>query len=696
MASLPISLTNASLSSVAAGGGSSAPGQPAPVAPVPGFIGAASPTLRGATKQALLKMLSLDAAVSGDADPRAGPAPVAVPTQWKVLVLDAVGRDVISPVLSVADLRDAGVTVHMSLHAPRQAIPDVPAVYFVDPTPAAIVRIAEDMAAALYDAFYLNFTSPLPRALLEDLAQRLVASQSAPLVARVCDAYLPFRVLEDHLFSLASPNALVTLASPRSAEHEITQLVDHLAAGLLGVCITLGVVPYVRFPKGNAAEMLARRVEAKLRDAIHHNAQSALFDPDAPRPTLLVLDRAADFATPLAHSWLYAPLVHDALDFKLNRITCPVDGAKRVFDIDASADFFWRACAGTPFPDATDRVNAELAAYKRDAAELLSATGATSIEEMDSSAAAAGALNAKQLKSAITQVPALTARKRTLDAHMHVATALMAAIQARKLDVLYETEQKPARGPVLDLLRDKSLAADDAARLALVYLVSVVSAAAAGSGGAEANAAALAECDEVARIVAAVHPDAKDALNALAYFRAQTALHATTTSAGANPSAAANASAATPGSRAAGDLLNRFGRLTESLAQAGTLGGAVETLVGGVKSLVLGRAPYAVRRVEAVLDGTSGDDLVTLDPRVSRANRAGAGSGAATQTPRGAGTAGCIVFVVGGASYLEFHQLMDVARSRKRPVMYGGSDVLSPAAVLAQLAELGSLAAASS
>lgn len=39
--------------------------------------------------------------------------PMASNAEWKVLIFDAFGRDVISSVLRVNDLRENGVTVHM-------------------------------------------------------------------------------------------------------------------------------------------------------------------------------------------------------------------------------------------------------------------------------------------------------------------------------------------------------------------------------------------------------------------------------------------------------------------------------------------------------------------------------------------------------------------------------------------------------
>lgn len=88
----------------------------------------------------------------------------------------------------------------------------------------------------------------------------------------------------------------------------------------------VGSVPIIRSPKGNAAEMVAQKLDKKLRENLF-DARNNLFLTETQsgnfnfqRPLLIILDRNVDMATPLHHTWTYQALAHDLLDLTLNRV----------------------------------------------------------------------------------------------------------------------------------------------------------------------------------------------------------------------------------------------------------------------------------------------------------------------------------------------------------------------------------------
>jgi len=94
------------------------------------------------------------------------------------------------------------------LHSDRDSIPDVPAVYFVLPTEENITRIGQDLQKNLYDAYHLNFTSPISRQRLEDLAELALQANCVNQIQKVYDQYLNFISLEDDLFILRQSEAI--------------------------------------------------------------------------------------------------------------------------------------------------------------------------------------------------------------------------------------------------------------------------------------------------------------------------------------------------------------------------------------------------------------------------------------------------------------------------------------------------------
>ena len=88
------------------------------------------------------------------------------------------------------------------LHTDREAIPDVPAVYFVLPTEENLNRIGQDLHKNLYDYYHLNFINPISREKLEDLASLALHANSVSQIQKVFDQYLNFISLEDDMFIL--------------------------------------------------------------------------------------------------------------------------------------------------------------------------------------------------------------------------------------------------------------------------------------------------------------------------------------------------------------------------------------------------------------------------------------------------------------------------------------------------------------
>lgn len=381
-------------------------------------------TLREKQIAALKQMLSLNQAQAK--------AKAAEPV-WKILIYDRFGQDIISPLISVRELRELGVTLHVQLHSDRDGIPDVPAVYFVLPTEENLGRIGQDFQNNLYDFYHLNFISPISRERLEDLAAFALQANAVSQIQKVYDQYLNFISLEDDMFILRQQSqdavSYYTINRGDIKDSEMENVIDTLVDSLFSVFATLGTVPVIRSPRGNAAEMLAEKLDKKLRENLR-DTRNSLFLMDATqtgnfsfqRPLLIILDRNVDMATPLHHTWTYQALAHDVLDLSLNRViveesagSTPSGGARaktKACQLDPT-DKFWMAHKGSPFPTVAEAIQEELEQYRSSEEEVKRLKKSMGIETESEAAFSMVSDNTAKLTSAVNSLPQLLEKKTT-------------------------------------------------------------------------------------------------------------------------------------------------------------------------------------------------------------------------------------------------------------------------------------------
>lgn len=259
---------------------------------------------------------------------------------------------------------------------------------------------------------------------------------------------------------------------------------------LFSVFVTLGNVPIIRSPKGNAAEMVAKKLDKKLREnladarnnLLHTDTQSGNFNFQ--RPLLIILDRNVDMATPLHHTWTYQALAHDLLNLNLNRVvieeTKATGGTRakdRVCELDTK-DKFWLSHKGSPFPTVAEAIQEELEHYRSSEEEVKKLKTSMGIDGENDIALSMVSDNTAKITSAVNSLPQLLEKKRLIDMHTSLATSLLNAIKSRKLDTFFELEEKimsksqALDKTIYDLISDPETGTpEDKTRLFIIYFI---------------------------------------------------------------------------------------------------------------------------------------------------------------------------------------------------------------------------------
>lgn len=341
--------------------------------------------LRTLQKQRLIKMLRPE-------DP-----------PFKILILDARTQEILSPILKISDLRNAGVTAHFLLSATRSHIKEVPAFYFL----SSIDGLEKDLNRDLYGSYYFNSAFSFKRHELEQIASFASGNQIAGKVQSVYDQFIDFVALQEDLFSLNMKDSFINRHDDKYLRKTI--------AGLFSVFYTLNEIPFIV----SQDRELGKGLEQKIKN-------TKIIKGSIKKPLLIILNRDFDMHTPTKHVMGYIELIHDLFNIKLNK----ADGV----NLDPDSDFY-KENIHLDFPSVAETVDKELHAYRKELA-------LRSLNEKSDKA---------QIQAALEKAPHLQKKNDIVNSNLTLCSKILEEIKNRKLDDFYHMECNFDQSQLMDL-----------------------------------------------------------------------------------------------------------------------------------------------------------------------------------------------------------------------------------------------------
>lgn len=599
---------------------------------------------------------------------------------WKFLIYDTIGQNILAPLFSVEDLKNHNVTSHLLIHSQRDPVPDVSAVYFVMPNDENVERICEDISNNTYDYYYLNFISTLPRSKMELIVEAALLANATSNIRKIYDQYLNFIALEDDLFVLRESQkhmiSFHAINRSEASEREISTTIDYVVDCLFSVFETLNTIPIIRSPRGGSAELVADKLAKRMSEALR-DSRSSLFDSKESRsgssigltfqrPLLCIVDRTMDMSTPLHHTWTYQALIHDILNTELNKVRVTetskdkLKPTTQVFDLNPS-DKFWREQRGTPFPQVAEAVQRELDEYKNREDEIknpigIKADGTETENDL--------LLETKKISEAISSVKELREHKRVIAMHTTIAHSVLDEIKSRKLDNFFEIEEKIMNRNLIDRVTlDEMLANPDYGQPSDKYRLFLISYICDNPNLSEE------ETEKYVNVLEGLGCKR----TAFEYVKRWKTF------------SKVNVASLQSSLQSSGGVLKTASMFSKLMSQGS------QFVMEGVKNLVLKEHLLPLTMIiDALMDSSKPNSEASsytyLDPK----------SPPRSTLTRKKTFQNAIVFVVGGGNYIEYQNLIDYQKSRskglaneQRSIIYGSTELTNAGEFLRQLCMLG-------
>ncbi|KAI3787371.1 hypothetical protein L1987_41800 [Smallanthus sonchifolius] len=363
-------------------------------------------------------------------------------SSWKVLIMDKVTMKVMSASCKMADITDQGVSLVEQLFKRREPMPNMEAVYYIQPSKENLIMFMSDMSGRepLYKKAFVFFSSPIPK----DFVSRIKGDSSVvPRIGALREMNLEYFPIDNQAFVTDHERALEEIygVNVENSRH-FDVCLNTMATRIATVFASLKEHPIVRYRVKGTSES----TETTFRDLVPKKLASAVCDyintykttiPNFPQTEtceLLVLDRSVDLVAPIIHEWTYDAMCHDLVDLDGNKYVMEIpsksggDPEKKEFLLE-DHDSVWLEMRHLHIADASERLSDKMD-------NLMSKNKAAQLQQKDSSE-----LSTRDIQKMVQALPEYNQQMEKLSLHVEIAGKINTKISEDGLRDLGQIEQ---------------------------------------------------------------------------------------------------------------------------------------------------------------------------------------------------------------------------------------------------------------
>ncbi|KAL8208023.1 hypothetical protein R6Q57_007435 [Mikania cordata] len=360
-----------------------------------------------------------------------------------VLIMDKVTMKVMSASCKMADITDQGVSLVEQLFKRREPMPNMDAIYYIQPIYENLIMFISDMSGRepLYKKAYVYFSSPIPK----DFISRIKGDTSVvPRIGALREVNITIVFfLDPDTFVTDHERALEELYGDNAENsRESDVCLNTMATRIATVFASLKEHPIVRY----RVKDTSGSGETTFRDFVPKKLASAVYDhintykttipkfPATGTCELLILDRSVDLVAPVIHEWTYDAMCHDLIDLDGNRYVMEVpsksggDPEKKEFLLE-DHDSVWLEMRHLHIADASEKLSDRMD-------NLMSKNKAAQLQQKDSSE-----LSTRDIQKMVQALPEYNQQLEKLSLHVEIAGKINAKISEDGLRDLGQIEQ---------------------------------------------------------------------------------------------------------------------------------------------------------------------------------------------------------------------------------------------------------------